>query len=286
MRVGRIGVVMLLGVLASPLAALAQVDFAGEWENRRLHENNAENQPVGDYSGAPINEAARLRADSWDAGLLTLPEHQCQPHGADRMDNFTNLRIWKEVDLQTQRLAAYHLNVEWMSPHRVVYMDGRPHPSEYAAHTYTGFSTGRIEGNTLIVTTTHLKEAWFRRNGLPRSERATVIERFMRHGDMLTWVTVIRDPVYLTEPFIRSSGWIAEPTMPPFRPYPCQYVEEIVRPVGVVPHHLPGTNDQLTEWATTHGIPQEAARGGAETMYPEYRQKLRAAQPARPVSSR
>jgi hypothetical protein len=53
-------------------------------------------------------------------------------------------------------------------------------------------------------------------------------------------------------------------------------VEEIERPKGTIPHHLPGQNPFLTEYATAHGIPAEAARGGAETMYPEYRKKLAA----------
>jgi hypothetical protein len=44
----------------------------------------------------------------------------------------------------------------------------------------------------------------------------------------------------------------------------------------VIPHHLPGQNPFLTEYAKAHGIPAEAARGGAETMYPEYRKKLAA----------
>ena len=47
-----------------------------------------------------------------------------------------------------------------------------------------------------------------------------------------------------------------------------QMVEEIIRPNGVIPHHLPGTNPFLTDYARAHGIPIEAARGGAETMYP------------------
>jgi hypothetical protein len=42
-----------------------------------------------------------------------------------------------------------------------------------------------------------------------------------------------------------------------------------------VPHHLPGTNTFLTEYATRHGLPQSAARGGAATMYPDYLPELR-----------
>jgi hypothetical protein len=58
-------------------------------------------------------------------------------------------------------------------------------------------------------------------------------------------------------------------------PYPCQAVVEVERPKGTVPHHLPGTNSFLTEFSSKHGLPAEAARGGAETTYPEYMFKLR-----------
>jgi hypothetical protein len=57
-------------------------------------------------------------------------------------------------------------------------------------------------------------------------------------------------------------------------PYPCEVVEEVDRPAGLVPHHLPGTNTFVSEFAKKYGVPSEAARGGAETMYPEYRLKI------------
>ena len=62
--------------------AFAQVDFSGEWAPR-FHEDQPERVPgpaLGDYLGLPINDAARLRADSWDASMMTLPEWQCRPH--------------------------------------------------------------------------------------------------------------------------------------------------------------------------------------------------------------
>jgi len=39
---------------------------------------------------------------------------------------------------------------------------------------------------------------------------------------------------------------------------------------------LPGTNVFLKEFPQKYGIPEQAARGGAETMYPEYRLRLAA----------
>jgi len=57
-------------------------------------------------------------------------------------------------------------------------------------------------------------------------------------------------------------------------PFVCETVEEIARPLGDIPHALPGENKYLTEFATLYRIPHEAARGGAATMYPEYRRRL------------
>jgi hypothetical protein len=136
-----------------------------------------------------------------------------------------------------------------------------------------GFSTGKWDGDALTVTTTHLKEGWVRRNGLARSDKAIVTEHFIRHGDDLTLVIVVTDPTYYTEPVIRSRQYEYE-VNGDIGPYPCEPVEEVIRPKGAIPHHLPGTNPFLTEYAKAHGIPQDAARGGAETMYPEYRKKI------------
>src|SRR5512138_2453825 len=72
----------LFVALASPRAAVAQNDISGEWANL-LHEDvNHRNDAIGggprigEYTGLPINAAARRRADSWDAAINTLPEHQ------------------------------------------------------------------------------------------------------------------------------------------------------------------------------------------------------------------
>ena len=58
-------------------------------------------------------------------------------------------------------------------------------------------------------------------------------------------------------------------------PWPCIPVDEVDRPAGVVPSHLPGKNPFLDEYPAKYGIPREAARGGAETMYPEYQIKMK-----------
>jgi hypothetical protein len=276
------GSLVMIAMLARPVSAQGPqapargIDLSGEWAPR-FHEDQPERIPgpdIGDYLGLPINAAGRLHADSWDASLLTLPEHQCKPHPADYSPRGpANLRLWKEIDTASQQIVAWHTHISWQAPERTIYMDGRPHPPEYAAHTWQGFSTGEWEGEMLKVTTTHLKMGWIRRNGVPRSDTATLVERFVRHGNVLTLISWINDPVYLEEPFVRTTNWELDPRQN-IAPYPCQIVVEVDRPQGTVPHHLPGTNPFLNEFPAKFALPPEAARGGAETMYPEYQLKL------------
>jgi hypothetical protein len=95
---------------------------------------------------------------------------------------------------------------------------------------------------------------------------------------------IITDPVYLTEPFIRTTDFVSAPDQQ-IAPYPCEIVIEIQRPRGTIPHHLPGTNPFLTEFAIRHGLPEIGARGGAETTYPEFRLKLAGVKPPEPGST-
>ena len=277
--VATVAIVVTLVALGASPAARAQMDLAGMW-GQRFHEELPERgagPEIGDYAGLPVNDAARLRADSWDAAKWTVPERQCEPHPADYAPRGpASLRIGRTVDPISQDVISWDITVMWMLPQRTIYMDGRARPSQYAQHSWQGFSTGEWDGDMLKVTTTHLKEAWLRRNGLPRSDRATIVEYWIRNDDYLTLVTVVTDPVYLTEPLVRTSDWVLDPGLQ-LSPFSCIPTVEIERPRGAVPHHLPGTNEFLTEYATRHGLPQAAARGGASTMYPDYVPELRRA---------
>jgi len=270
-------ILLLAAVLAVP--AFCQIDPTGEW-SPQYHEDWPERRPgpeIGDYLGLPINNAARLRGDAWDASLLTVPEHQCKPHPSDYSPRGpANLRITREIDRDTQQVIAYHTHISMMGVERTIWMDGRAHPSANAPHTWQGFSTGKWEGDMLTIYTTHLKIGWIRRNGIPRSDRATVVEHWIRHENLLTWVVIVTDPVYLTEPFIRTTDFVLDPDQE-IAPYPCEIEVEIQRPRGAVPHHLPGSNPFLNEFPDKYGLPRDAARGGAETMYPEFRLKMAAA---------
>jgi hypothetical protein len=90
----------------------------------------------------------------------------------------------------------------------------------------------------------------------------------------MTHVSIVQDPVYLTEPLVKTNGFLLTPagTM---TPYPCEPVIEVVREPGFVPHYLPGQNPFLAEFGERYGLPREATRGGAATALPEFAETLR-----------
>jgi glyoxylase-like metal-dependent hydrolase (beta-lactamase superfamily II) len=257
--------------------AFSQVDLSGDWAVR-IHEDQAWRGPgaeIGEYEGLPLSPAGRMKASTWSAASLTLPERQCNPLPADDFTDISGMRIWKEVDPVTQQVIAWHEYTEWQAQERVIWMDGRPHPSPYAPHTWQGFSTGKWEGNQLAITTTHLKMAMYERHGLFRSDIGTLFERWIRHGDYLTVMLIISDPVYLAAPFIRTRNYELSLSQQ-LGGYSCTPAAEIAnRPQGYVAHYLPDKNPFLKNGTVRYHVPDVAVGGGPETMYPEFEAKIK-----------
>jgi len=79
----------------------------------------------------------------------------------------------------------------------------------------------------------------------------------------------LTEPLYLTRTFQQT----ANPSMRTAG-QPCIQGDEGVAE-GIVPHYFPGKNPFLNEVTSSYGIPLEAVLGGAETMYPDFRKKIK-----------
>jgi hypothetical protein len=265
----------LLG-LAAP--AMAQVELSGYWARDSDTDNGYSREPV-DLLGIPVNADGRAKALSYDVASLSATERQCQMYPPFyALTGPFGFRISSEQDPITQKLVAWKLDGWIDRDTTTIYMDGRPHPSEYAPHTHGGFSTGKWEGNTLTVVTTHTKMGDIKRHTSFSSDRATVTYRFTRYGDLMTVTGILEDPVYLAEPYVLTSIFRLSTGGQTFPLTACEPIEELPtlhEDPTLVPHYLPGKNPWVNELTQNRGIPLDATMGGPATMYPEYRKTLK-----------
>jgi glyoxylase-like metal-dependent hydrolase (beta-lactamase superfamily II) len=266
----------------------AQMELSGEWAGK-YHEDQTDRIPgdvQGDFSGVPLNDAARMYAESYDVRRVVLLEHQCAPYNlAHIFRGPMQFRIWEEKDPATQQIIAYNEFLGTYQQFRKIWMDGRPHPPDYAPHTFMGFSTGEWHGDVLTVTTTHIKKEFYRRSGIPSSDLTTVVEHYIRHGNLLTHVMIATDPVYLSEPYINSEEFVLMERGNQNWLYNCEYAMEVPTDKNKVPHFLPGKNPFMKDFANKFGLPFDAIWSGAESTYPEYLSRIAAGNYNKPASS-
>ena len=203
------------GVVLLASSAAAQVTLSGESGAAactRISPSAAQGRSSATTPACRSPTARGLRADSWDASRLTLREHQCKVHNGA---------------LHLPRAAAGpHLGRE-RSADAAAHRDQDLHQHLRAGRGRSGWTAVRIrrntrrtrgrasrpasgEGDILTVYTTHIKQEWIRRNGVPNSEKSTMIEHFIRHGNIMTHLVQWTDPVYLTEPLHAQRRFRAE----------------------------------------------------------------------------
>jgi len=266
---------LMLAAISVPV--FAQIDLSGSWV--ALNQEDMMGRMAGpypdDYTGLPLNEWGRARALSYSQSQLSMPERICAfyPPTYLVIGPFS-LKVWNETEPLNGKTIAWTIGGWEDRAPTTIWMDGRPHPSKYAPHPKGGFTTGVWEGDVLTAYTTHMQAGYIRRNGSPSSDQATMTTHFLRHDDLLTVTASIEDPIYLSEPYYltRTFQLTASPldSMGP----PCIQGDEGVKE-GDVPHYLPGANPFVNEYTKDYHIPVEAVMGGAETMYPEYRKKIK-----------
>ena len=276
-------IVFLAAVLTTALAAgqnaapqASGIDITGSWN--AAGGGGGENELV-DYAGEPLNEAGRMYALTWNPTMMTTRQQQCAGYEPIRLIERGSRRFWEVRDPYTQKLISIGMYGQITEGTRTIWMDGRPHPPAYAKHTFLGFATGKYDGNVLTVYTTHMKRNWIRTpNGVPFSDQATLVEHFIRHGDRLTYVAALTDPVYFTEPLVTTADMVRATRNPDAWLYACDDGEQLLeQQPDKVPNYLFGQNPYLREHAELHHLPLFAVLGGAVTMYPEILGKMKSA---------
>jgi len=201
-------VAMLVATLATTLAASSALaasgkpakgpgghpDFSGFWNisnkvprdksmldrlppnTALLEDTGAIEFPRGEYGGLKLKPKALAAAAKWDPKDDMSITNACKPPSIIyAMQGPFPMEIYQGTELIVFKL-------EYFDMMRIVFMDGRK-PEADTPDSKTGFSTGKWEGDTLVIETTHLAPSTVTNNGLFHSNQARVIERFRLNAD-------------------------------------------------------------------------------------------------------
>jgi hypothetical protein len=215
--------------------------------------------PKGDYASVPVNNDGRRVADTWDLARDEASGNACKPFGIGNI-----MRMPGRLHTTWQDDETLKLEFDAGTQTRLLHFTGAAPASTEA--TWQGYSVanwevagpsgeldrngipvggGRAEGRegaprggSLKVVTTHMREGYLRKNGVPYSADSVVTEYFDRvgpepNGDVILLVrTVVEDPKYLQEPFITSTHFKVDPNgAARWNPTPCK-IDPPVVPAG------------------------------------------------------
>jgi hypothetical protein len=197
----------------APRGADGKPDLTGVWQGfGTLGGTAAQTEPEGTVPRAgfanvaqnmkdpplPIRpEAAALAEQRRAAGGKDNPEATCLPMGI--MQFHTQGAPRKFIQTEDVLVILYEASMGI----RQIFTDGRAIPTNDPQPWWYGYSVGRWEGDTLVVTTKGLRgDEWLDIFGTPLSDAATYTERFRRpnYGRMEIDVTV-DDPKNYTAPW-------------------------------------------------------------------------------------
>jgi hypothetical protein len=194
--------------LADGTPNLGRIELSrGYWAPKQYQDYNAILTAPKEIPYRPW--AAQLREERHATNSRDDPNGNCLPPAGPRM--MTTPYPMEIVQLpEQQRIfmvfeGGAHI---W----REIYMDGRAFPDDINP-TWTGYSIGHWEGDTLVVEVRGFNEkTWLEMYGAPHTDELTVTERFSR-PDLYTlhYEGTIIDPGAYTEPWTVAMDIIWDP---------------------------------------------------------------------------
>ena len=192
----------------APKTADSKPDLSGLWEPA----SGGSLAPVAgatstdpQFRDIAMNVKGGLPFQPWAAELVKArradenkddPDGHCQPLGLVKM----HLHPYPRKMIQVPGLLL--ILFERDTNYRQIFTDGRPLPVD-PQPGFNGYSTGKWEGDTLVVETKGFKDGeWLDVSGTPLTDAATVTERFRRpsFGKLEIEITV-NDPKAYTKPW-------------------------------------------------------------------------------------
>ena len=202
----------------APKAANGKPDLSGVWDvekNRPCGVTGCPDQAPQEYFNIGAALSGGLPYQPWAAALVKSrtaqnsvedPVTRCLPIGVVHTHTLPLLR--KIVQTPDLLVIFYERNASY----RQIFTDGRSLPED-PQPSYNGYSTGKWEGDTLVVQSNGFQDGlWLDHNGSPLTEAAKMTERFRRPnvGRLEVEITV-DDPKAYTRPWTVKLNQILVP---------------------------------------------------------------------------
>ena len=226
---------------APPTAALtgrgqAPYDITGywvalitdDWRYRML------TPPKGNADYVPVTAEARKLMDAWDPAKDDAAGEACRGYGAAGV-----MRLPGRLHITWESDSILRLDTEAGTQTRRFTFGTAPAPASttVAEPTWQGSSTARwqfpatrgrgpVTTGQLVVTTTRMRPGYLRKNGIPYSSHAVLTEYFVRLVDddtqaYLAVTTMVDDPQYLVQPYVKTYQYKKQPDASGWNPTPC-----------------------------------------------------------------
>lgn len=187
-----------------------QIEYFGE-----LLDNPAnDDRPLGELSA----EASRVGDEDFRRALT--PASRADMEGRTIVNNLDDIcteygYFGITVSVMPLRITEHDDHLEFFyethdSQRTVYWEDSAPPPPD--EHTHFGHSVARIDGDALVIETSHVEEAPFyvsQARGLKHSDQLTGVERYTLsdNGRQLDMVFTVRDPEVLATPLMWDKKW-------------------------------------------------------------------------------
>jgi hypothetical protein len=185
-------------------------DFSGVWTTYTPPGETVRYGLGGPQPELPLTPEGKRLRDEYNKLAIDgdNPGAHCVPYGMPTMMQSAGGYPIEFIHRPEQLTIIYEVESET----RRVYMPGRGTPADKRLPVRQGYSEGRWEGDTLVVTTTDLSDGQDQRS-LPHSDQAKIVERIKLTPDagvgrILDYELTMTDPVYYTAPVSFKKRWM------------------------------------------------------------------------------
>lgn len=168
-----------------------------------------------DINTYPLTPAARAELAAFDRSTDN-PTANCVPKGMP-----TIMEAPYPIEFVRQDTGDILLKLEEYDLARPIHMRADV-ARELPAPSPLGFSTGRFDGASLVVTTRRISWPFFSQLGIRQSPAVEIVERFTpaADGSRLDYEMTVTDPATFTRPVVLQQYWLWLPSVT-LLPYEC-----------------------------------------------------------------